>query len=743
MVAEHEKRPRKRFIGARGPACPVRAPSPSPAQEPEGGAILDVDVAVLKPVHINMICLTGGRHISLPAVMKGVFGSASAPTVDPEFLQCSPRARFSRNGVDRGTIRPGGGFEQTARPRRELGGAPSSAVAASRAGGAAAASGGSVTCALRSDPICFRPQFPVFSTTPSSSFSAQVLPSTSTSAGSATSASSPSSSTAYTPATSSTSNPKWVQDAIGRPCSSAFVGGKSASCSARGAAGTGLPPRRRRRARATEIRRDPLDPEYFFKFLVEREEVRIRREALKQPAEQWYSNQDYRWMKSTKLTNVRREDDRTTREMRKLCQTVCEEWICSASHRRHELGSYLVFNYGLWRAFGTADFATEVGFLQDVHSFEEVICRVVEAGVRVWERGKSCFTDAYRPAAFCCSAEKKRRAEQDVDGVRALCRRVCQELQPLWEASGRIAKVSLDTRSWEQAMEVLMEVRRFGGTGFIAKELMQDLMHSPLFQDWDEKAERWQSTCGDINTFCVVGPGARRGLNRLHGRCLGHLIYKGGLDAQKFFLKELLQLFHEVRGAWPKEILGTEVRELELHDIQFQLCEFDKHERAKYSDGHARVYKPPGRDYWPKVQPMKVQPIQAPSCAIVPDGYEHLPPRKRPRLSVEASPSLLSGPSALSLSLGAPPLPSSEPPPHLFNILRMSNVTVQQPVVGPRTQLVSRSVVAAGPRSPPGSLVRRESTQTLAKRTRVRKSAPKPDPLKWLHHFLDGLLKPK
>eukprot|EP00446_Apocalathium_sp_SHHI-4_P068515 CAMPEP_0177535282 /NCGR_PEP_ID=MMETSP0369-20130122/56467_1 /TAXON_ID=447022 ORGANISM="Scrippsiella hangoei-like, Strain SHHI-4" /NCGR_SAMPLE_ID=MMETSP0369 /ASSEMBLY_ACC=CAM_ASM_000364 /LENGTH=149 /DNA_ID=CAMNT_0019017429 /DNA_START=1 /DNA_END=451 /DNA_ORIENTATION=+ len=56
MVAEQEKRPRKRFID--GGACA------------EGGAILDVDVAALKPVHINMICLTGGRHISLPAALQ-------------------------------------------------------------------------------------------------------------------------------------------------------------------------------------------------------------------------------------------------------------------------------------------------------------------------------------------------------------------------------------------------------------------------------------------------------------------------------------------------------------------------------------------------------------------------------------------------------------------------------------------------------------------------------------------------
>ena len=40
-------------------------------------------------------------------------------------------------------------------------------------------------------------------------------------------------------------------------------------------------------------------------------------------------------------------------------------------------------------------------------------------------------------------------------------------------------------------------------------------------------------------------------------------------------LKKLFALAPEL---WPSAILGKSARVLELHDIQFQLCEYNKHE---------------------------------------------------------------------------------------------------------------------------------------------------------------------
>ena len=46
--------------------------------------------------------------------------------------------------------------------------------------------------------------------------------------------------------------------------------------------------------------------------------------------------------------------------------------------------------------------------------------------------------------------------------------------------------------------------------------LLWPLWGLPRLCTWD--GERWTQRCGDLNDWCPVGPGARRGLNRLHGR---------------------------------------------------------------------------------------------------------------------------------------------------------------------------------------------------------------------------------
>lgn len=139
-----------------------------------------------------------------------------------------------------------------------------------------------------------------------------------------------------------------------------------------------------------------------------------------------------------------------------------------------------------------------------------------------------------------------------------------------------------------------MRVHGYGGTGFLAKELVQDLMHTPLFQVWDPDAGVWADGCVDVNSWCIVGPGARRGLNRLHGRRVDEDAYSGNAGCQERFMQELLALFEERKGRWGEVVLGHETGKLQLHDVQFQLCEMDKHERAKNGEGAVRPYTPPG-----------------------------------------------------------------------------------------------------------------------------------------------------
>ena len=106
----------------------------------------------------------------------------------------------------------------------------------------------------------------------------------------------------------------------------------------------------------------------------------------------------------------------------------------------------------------------------------------------------------------------------------------------------------------------------------MTKEVLQDAMHTPVLRD-----------ATDRNTYCPAGPGARRGLNRVHGRRVGQSLDEGRA------LNEMRALLR----AAPLH-LPDYMPELELHDIQFQLCEFDKYERVRLGEGRPRSrYRPP------------------------------------------------------------------------------------------------------------------------------------------------------
>lgn len=337
---------------------------------------------------------------------------------------------------------------------------------------------------------------------------------------------------------------------------------------------------------------NPLSYSYLSDFMVAREEVRVRRELLVLPPSAWYTHEKFRWMRCTRLTNVHREDDRTTREFRRLCHDVQLQW--ASCNDKPRLARLFVFNCALWRAFGTVEFAREVGFLTNIENWDETSASIIlGAAVRVWRRGQQCFTNAYRPPGLLYTVENSSIKAQDEGLAVCLYRKACLALIPLWRATEQISNVALKTRSWEQVMNVLMKVHGFGGTGFFAKEIVQDLIHTPLFQDWDAENCRWENRCIDTDSWCVVGPGARRGLNRLHGRCVGNLVYDTCPTAHQSFLAELREVYAQCLEAWPAQILGYVVVGLDLHDVQFQLCELDKHERAKYSQGRVRRYTPP------------------------------------------------------------------------------------------------------------------------------------------------------
>ena len=83
-------------------------------------------------------------------------------------------------------------------------------------------------------------------------------------------------------------------------------------------------------------------------------------------------------------------------------------------------------------------------------------------------------------------------------------------------------------------------------------------------------------------TWANPGPGAKRGLNRIHLRELEQTVKK---DQLNFEMKQLLD--------YSPDYLENHMQPLEMRDIEHCLCEFDKYERVRLGQGRPRAkYKP-------------------------------------------------------------------------------------------------------------------------------------------------------
>ena len=113
---------------------------------------------------------------------------------------------------------------------------------------------------------------------------------------------------------------------------------------------------------------------------------------------------------------------------------------------------------------------------------------------------------------------------------------------------------------------------------FLAYEVVTDLRHTDLL----DKAP-------DINTWANAGPGAKRGLNRLHGRPLNGglpLTSKPRLATQQANeeMIDLLELSRDTKY-WPN---NEDYPPWELREVEMFLCESDKYLRVVSGQGRPR-----------------------------------------------------------------------------------------------------------------------------------------------------------
>lgn len=277
-------------------------------------------------------------------------------------------------------------------------------------------------------------------------------------------------------------------------------------------------------------------------YMRERESIRLKKE----------SGQPWPWtgdkiLQAYKFTNVKRADDRTTRAFVKFYR----EHYKKRDPLRNET---LLYNCGVARYVGTFEFQRELGWLAK-HDGK----RIISVATKMMKRGQQVFTGAY------IVTNSGRTGPKQVV--------VAEYLAGLWKKAEEVVDVIGVKHSWRAGYNVMQTLPGFKGTGFMAKEVLQDFL---LITDLP---------VDDAASWTPMGPGARRGMNRLLGKP------KDVKRAEEKYIAEV-QLLHTQLKDWWSDVYPKSGK-LTAHDVQFCLCEYEKYERTRLNQGRPRsIYRP-------------------------------------------------------------------------------------------------------------------------------------------------------
>lgn len=140
-----------------------------------------------------------------------------------------------------------------------------------------------------------------------------------------------------------------------------------------------------------------------------------------------------------------------------------------------------------------------------------------------------------------------------VDKTEMVVYKVCR---PLVESPPK-----LDTSSMERCVESLLPY--WGFSSFMAGQVVADLRWA-LSGSWKDK-----------NSWAPIGPGSKRGMNRVMGRETNKPL------KQEQFLEELQRL----KERCTPKLLGSITSRMEMQDWQNCMCEYDKYSRALLGEG--------------------------------------------------------------------------------------------------------------------------------------------------------------
>ena len=277
----------------------------------------------------------------------------------------------------------------------------------------------------------------------------------------------------------------------------------------------------------------------LLRFVTERESIRLKKAAGQKPP--WSSDHI---LQTYRFCNIRRSDDRVSRWL--IANVLKEEYI------QENLGNFLLFSaWCRWINWPpTIQKAMDAGF--------------TPASTIDWTKlGK--FVDSldgkkWTGAYMIVAPRGSRKTRKGLFVARTI---IEKSLKP---GLGQLLNyLRADNASCERVWEDLTIHPYFGG--FMSGQVVGDWGYTSLLKDASDRFE-----------WAPVGPGSRRGFNRLMRRPL----------TTKIDLVEWKSKLLDWRSAIVKE-LGPVYEDLTALDCQNVLCELDKYLRVKNGEGRPRA----------------------------------------------------------------------------------------------------------------------------------------------------------
>lgn len=267
----------------------------------------------------------------------------------------------------------------------------------------------------------------------------------------------------------------------------------------------------------------------FWDFMQERHNIWHKRFVLKQP-KPWTEDEVLR---DYKFTNCFRQLDRGTIALHDMFKNAANG--CNFKRRTMALD---IFNICWYRIFNVDQHAENCGYVSRLEDIQHYFIRIhaeKKAGepIKVWTGAHLTYPGNGGQTKIDFYLDAVKEFWEDIDVLVDAC----------------------STNKMEVVYETLKQYQTVGN--FIAYEIVCDLR----FLVMDDPV--------DVNTWANIGPGAKRGLQRL------------GMDVSVQSMIDLYKTGRRLRWhdcGWP----------FELREIEHCLCEFDKYVRTKTGEGRPR-----------------------------------------------------------------------------------------------------------------------------------------------------------